>query len=89
MHSLVRAGIQDELRRQVVKRELMGRVQMTGENAAFDLLLGGRYLDRLEKRHDEWRISRRTLVRAFPGYERAREMSAQSNPRIEIAATPR
>lgn len=31
MHGLVRKGIQDELSKQVVKRELMGRLQMTEE----------------------------------------------------------
>ena len=33
-----------------------------GEGKPFDLLLGGRYLDRLAKRDDVWRILARTLV---------------------------
>lgn len=41
-----------------------------GQGKPFDLILGGRYLDRLEKRNDEWRILSRKLVcdwfREFP-----------------------
>lgn len=44
--------------------------RLPGEQGAFDLLLGGRYLDTLDKRNDEWRIGSRKLVcdwfREFP-----------------------
>jgi hypothetical protein len=36
--------------------------RLPGERHAQDLLLGGRYLDHLEKRDDRWRIQRRTLI---------------------------
>lgn len=36
--------------------------RIVGENEPMDLLLGGRYLDRLEKRDDRWRILSRTFV---------------------------
>jgi hypothetical protein len=36
--------------------------RLPGEAGAHDLMLGGRYLDRFEKRNDIWRIFKRTLV---------------------------
>ena len=36
--------------------------RLPGEQGAHDLLLGGRYLDKLVKRDDEWRILNRTFI---------------------------
>lgn len=36
--------------------------RLPGESGAHDLMLGGRYLDRFEKRDDRWRIARRVLL---------------------------
>ncbi|TGD72553.1 nuclear transport factor 2 family protein [Mangrovimicrobium sediminis] len=45
-----------------VESYFMGFHVVNGPDGKFDLLAGGRYVDRFEKRDDEWRIAERLVV---------------------------
>jgi len=45
-------------------------ISTTGSNRTEerDTIIGGRYLDRMEKRGGEWRIAQRTMLYTVPGF---------------------
>lgn len=63
MHSLTNILINIALPHAQVETYFVAYHHMTGETGAIvDMTMGGRYLDRMEKRAGEWRIARRDAV---------------------------
>jgi hypothetical protein len=55
----------------VVETHVTAYHRMVGDGGANDVVIGGRYLDRMQKRDGEWRIAHRTMV-----YDWYRELGA-------------